>query len=53
MIFKKENSPHVTILVDLEIGQKFMIDEWGPALNGKICTIEDIRLCSGSYFKKI
>jgi hypothetical protein len=44
MIFKKQNSQHVTIVVDLEIGDKVRVIGHTKALDNKICIIEDIDL---------
>lgn len=42
--FKK----HVRVICDLEVGDKVMTDNWGPALDGKIYTIESIIPAFGS-----
>jgi len=49
MKFKLENSPHVTHVVDLEIGEKVLLSpRWGGKIGGKIATIEDIKLADGA-----
>lgn len=48
MDFKMENSPHVTHVVNLEIGERVTVNGFVPALNDKISTIKDIRLCKGA-----
>lgn len=44
MNFKLDNSPHVTIVVALEIGQACEVKGWGYRLDGKKCIIQDVRL---------
>lgn len=51
--FKK----HVRVICDLEVGDKVTTDNWGPALDNKVYTIEEvipnIGYCESGFFVRI
>lgn len=42
-----KNSKHTRLVCDLYVGQQVEVDNWGYELNGKTCTITDIKLGHG------
>lgn len=48
---------HVRIICDLEVGDEVMTDNWGPPLDNKVHTVEevipDIGHCESGFFVKI
>jgi len=52
----KNKWKHVKLTVDLDIGEKVKIDGFGYKLDGKICTITDIKFsptCQSSVLVKV